>query len=174
MKPPTHLPAAFFPKDRDRVLVGLARMNHDRPLQLTREPDLRAKYHPLHVGRREVVVIVQTNLPDGPGRRRAGDLFPDDLDRAFGIAGELVGLVRVDAHGNTHLGPELLQASRLGNFFGIAGRKNDERALDASLTRARDDGVEIGGEYLVRQMTVGVAPEGFRVPGSRFKVLASG
>ena len=58
--------------------------------------------------------------------------------------------MRVDAHGETHLRPESLQTSPLGEFSGIARRENDERALDASLTRARDDSVEIGGEHLVR------------------------
>ena len=95
-------------------------------------------------------MIIQTNLADGPGQRGSCELFPDDINHAVGAAGELVGLVRVDAHGETHLRPESLQTSPLGEFSGIARRENDERALDASLTRARDDGVEIGGEHLVR------------------------
>ena len=124
-------------------------MNHDRPAQLARQLDLRPEDRLLHVARREVVVIIEANLADGPGRRRARDLCSHDLGRALGTVGNLVRLVRMDADGHAHVGPELVDASRSRRLAGVAARQDDKRAIDAGLARTRDDGVKIGAEDLV-------------------------
>ena len=60
------LAAAFRAEDGERVLVGFARVNHERQLELAGQPDLRSKDCLLHAGRREVVVVIEANLPDRP------------------------------------------------------------------------------------------------------------
>ena len=54
--------AAFLLQNRDRVGIRFARVNHHRQLQLTRQPDLRAKHLLLHITRREIVVVVETDF----------------------------------------------------------------------------------------------------------------
>ena len=140
-----------------RVLVGLARVDDDRALQLAREPDLRAKHRLLHVARREVVVVVEADLADGARRRRRGELLPDDGGGPLGVAGELVRLVRVDADRRTAPRARARRRARPARPPSRCppSRITSARSTPASLARATTC-VEIGGERLVGEMAVAV------------------
>ena len=107
---PRTFPAALLAQNRERVVVGLARVDDDRAPELAGEPDLRAEHGVLHVAWRKVVVVVEADFADRPRRRRRVELRPDHGGRLLGIVGELVRLVRVDADRKPRLGPELLDA----------------------------------------------------------------
>ena len=101
-------------------------------------------------------MVVEADLADGRARRRRRDLRAHDVGGALRLVGERVRLVRVDADRKPHLGPELLDAHRLRGFLLVARRENHQRALEPGRLRARDDGVEVGGERLVGEMAVGI------------------
>ena len=69
-KTPRSRPCPSSCDDAKRVVLGLARVNHDRQIALEREPDLHAKHLVLHLARREVVVIIEADLADGARRRQ--------------------------------------------------------------------------------------------------------
>jgi hypothetical protein len=56
------LPAAFLAKHGDRVVVGFASMDDHRPVELARQAQLRPEHGLLHVARREIMVVVETDL----------------------------------------------------------------------------------------------------------------
>ena len=62
----------------------------------------------------------------------------------------------MDADGKPRLGPEPLDARRLRGLLLVSRLEDHQDALEARLLRARDDGVEVGGEGLVGEMTVAV------------------
>src|SRR5439155_24961811 len=128
-------PAAFLPKNRDGVLVGLSRVDDDRPLQVTREANLRAKDRALHVSGREVVVVVETDLADRARRRHRLELRADCIGSLLRLGRELVRLVWMNADGKADVRPEALDSVRLRRFLLVCCGENDERALDARFTR---------------------------------------
>ena len=150
------LAAALLAQDRQRVLVGLAGVDDDRPLQLAREPDLRAEHRVLHVTRREVVVVVEADLADRARRRRRRDCSRTTVAARCRVVGELVRLVRVHADGNATSGPERATRSACAASFALpASSITSARSTPASL-RAGDHRVEIGGERFVGEMAVAV------------------
>ena len=155
MEDAANLSSPFETQDRQRVLVGLARVHDDGQAQFAGEPDLRAEHGPLHFGCREVVVVVEADFADGARRRRGGELFSHHDGGALRIIGEPMRVVGVDADGHAHVRPQRLHASRLRGSR-VAGFEDDERALEAGRLRASDDRVEVGGECLVRQVAVAV------------------
>jgi hypothetical protein len=134
-------------------------VDDNRPLQLARQPDLPAKHLLLHVARREVVVVVEADLADGTRRRRRRELLAHDRDGALRIVRKLMRLVRVHADRESRVGPELFEASRLPRFRRIAAFEDHEDALDAGISGARDDLVEILREGLVREVTMRINHE---------------
>ena len=61
----------FLAQDAERVVVGLARVNHDRQVAArSASANLGAKHLVLHLARREVVVIVEADLADRARRRQ--------------------------------------------------------------------------------------------------------
>jgi len=77
--------------------------------------------------------------------------------------------VRVDPDCEAHIGPQTLELCCLGCLLLIAGREDDERALDAPVARAFDDGLEVVGEGFVGEMAVGidhVTGRAFRAPAA--------
>ena len=156
MQHAAHLAAALFTKNTQRIVVGFARVDDDRLAQLARETHLAAEDGLLHVARREVVVVVEADFADGPRRRRGPDLLAHQRHGAVRIGGELVGLMRMDADRESHLGPEPLQPLGLRRLGLIAAFEDDAQALESRRPGARHDRVEIVGERVVGQVAVGI------------------
>ena len=130
----------FSRQDRRHVVVGVARMDDERQVELAGKRDMAAKDPLSDVARRAVVVIVEARLAD-----------PD----AFGMSGEcahgveilrvLPGrLMRMRADGEEHVVVPLRDrdhARGLRHF-----RADGDHALDAGRARALDDRVEVVGE----------------------------
>src|SRR5439155_21556707 len=54
--------ATLFAQNPQRVVVGLARVNHDRNVELAGEAQLAAEDRVLHLARRVVVMVVEADL----------------------------------------------------------------------------------------------------------------
>src|SRR5687768_10971377 len=92
-------------EDGECVLFRLTRVNHDRQPAVTRQPDLLAEYVLLRLPRREVVVVIEPDLPEAARQRLCGDGGIDGPCRARGIARELSRGMRMHADRKPHLGP---------------------------------------------------------------------
>ena len=123
-------------------------------VQLAREPHLRSKHRVLDLARREIVVVVEADLPDGARPRRGLELCADDRGGARRVVGELVRVMRMDADRDPHLGPDRGERERLRRFLRVARRQDRQDPLDAAVARTANDRLEIGGKHLVGQMTV--------------------
>ena len=136
---PRTSPPALLAQDRDRVLVGFAGVDDDRPLQLAREPDLRAKHRVLDVARREVVVVVEADLADRARRRRRGELLADERSRpASGSPANWCAWCGCTPIENRTSGQSAATRSACAASFSLPGFENHQRALDPGLPRAGD------------------------------------
>src|SRR5207253_1798074 len=95
VKDPADLAGLLLLENRDRVFLGIARVDNDRQLELARKTYLLAKARALHVARGVVVVVVQPDLAVGDDafgfRQRPQFVIPAVLD--------VLHFVRVDAYG---------------------------------------------------------------------------
>ena len=76
----------FFAQNAKRIVGRLARVNHDRQAAGPRQRDLTPEHQLLYVARREVVVVVQSDLSDGDAAMRV-DGSLDEGDACIQIAG---------------------------------------------------------------------------------------
>ena len=149
--------AAFLVQNAERVVLGLARVDHDRQPQRPRQLDLLAEHVLLHVARREVVVVVEADLADRPAQGLRVDRRPGLTRRRCGIGGELPGLVRMHADREAHTGPGARHVRRPLELGLVLGAEDDQRAgrVPRSFARA-DDVAEIARELLAGEMAVGI------------------
>ena len=131
-------------------------MDHDRKSQLDRHSYLRSKDVTLHFAGRQIVVVVETNLADGPDRGRAVNLVTNDVHHFINASGETTRNVRMNANGRTQLGPIATKAPRTLFFLLIPTFENAEHMRESRRTSAVDYRVRIGGEGFIGQVTVGV------------------
>ena len=121
----------FLAQDRRDVVVGFARVDDQRQVQLAREGDLRAKHLRRDVGRRVIIVIVEPGLADADAFGMRGE----GADRR-GVGFRLFGrLMRMRADGEIDVG-EALGDRRPGARLRDARRDRDQ-PLDARRARAR-------------------------------------
>jgi hypothetical protein len=129
-------------------------MTTGRPARAPRE--LRAKDGLLHLARREIVVVVEANLPH---RAHAGHGVEPAREQASGferIGREQLRLVRVHADGGANLRPQRLDAGPAGQLGVVFGGEDDERGLDASGTGTRHHFGQVGHEGVASNVTVGI------------------
>jgi hypothetical protein len=60
----------------------------------------------------------------------------------------------MDADRHANLGPQALDTPGLSRLTLVAGRKNDQRALQAGLSSPRDDGIELGRKDFVGEVAM--------------------
>ena len=88
-----------------RVVLGLARVDHDRQAASPGESDLLAEHLLLRLARREVVVVVEADLAKRPRQRLSVDRRVGHRRRGGGVIRERPGRVRVDADGEPDIRP---------------------------------------------------------------------
>ena len=141
---------------RERIVVRLARMDHDGPADLPREGDLAPEHLDLHGPRGEIVVVVEPDLADGADAGEALERRADRADSRFGRVLERRGLMRV------HAGRETDGRPRLGHPLGalrllvVRHVENAQRPLDAGRKRPADHGLEVVREDGVGEVAVRV------------------
>ena len=131
-------------------------MDHNGPIELAGQAHLGAKHRLLQVRWGEIVVVIEANLTDRARRRRARDLFAHDVGGTLRIVGIRVRLVRVHTNRHADFGPQLNDLAGLCSFRMVAACKNYERPFKPCLARACDDGVQVGCERFIGQVTVGI------------------
>ena len=123
----------FVAQNGGDVVVGVARVDDQRQLELARQRDLGAKDALGDVGRRVIVMIVETGLADADAFRMRGER----ADRRGVGLGLLGGVVGMGADG------EIDRRKALGDrpqSVGLRDAGRDRRhALDAGGVGARDD-----------------------------------
>ena len=62
----------------------------------------------------------------------------------------------MNADRKPHVGPERFDAHGLRGFLVVAAGENHQRTLDPRIASAPDHLVQIGGEYFIREMAMGV------------------
>src|SRR5262245_19769219 len=95
----------FLADDAEGIVLGLARVNHNRQVALEREPNLDAKHVVLHVARREVVVVIETDLADGASGRQRVKPSSHGVSGRLRIRLEDLGVMRMDADCESTFGP---------------------------------------------------------------------
>jgi len=138
----------------DRVGVGLPRVDHHGPADLARQPELHAEHFALDVARCEVVVIVEPDLPHGPGTRRDRELIAHQSGGSGRIVRESLGGVRMYPDGESHVRPELRHAVSLSRFARVSSPEDHQSARHAGGPRPRDHRVKVVGEHRVGQVAV--------------------
>ena len=118
----------------------------------------------LHLARREVVVIVQTNLTNRAHIRILFESTRNQRCRRVGIVCELVSLMGMDAHSKPHPRPGRAHLAGLDELGIVLGGQDDQTPGDANIPSAGDDGMEIRGELTSCQMAVRIDHR-TRVPG---------
>jgi len=121
-----------------------------------RQPDLLAEHLLLDVPRREVVVVIETDLPYCPRERLRIDRLLHPARGVGGIGRERSGRMRVDADREPHLRPSRSDLLRLTQFRFIVRREDNERAAETRCAGTLDDLVEIGGEFRSRDVAVAI------------------
>ena len=167
MKDPFDVAGSFGPEHVDGVVIRLSRVDHDRASKLARQRHLAAKRLDLGLPRREVVVIVEPDLPYGAGPRAPGDSLAHDPVDGIGRVGEARGLVRVDAHGESDLRPHLGHAIGALPFRLVGHIEDTERAIDGGRLRPCHDLFEVRREGVVREMAVRIDHRTWEPAGAR-------
>ena len=146
---------AFFLQNARHVVIGLARMDHQRQAGLARRRDMGAKALFLRVARAVVVVIVEPGLADRHHFRMprdAGELIAADVELFMGV-------VRMRADRAKNIGKALGDRQHLR--VAAHPRRDRHHAADAGRARPRNHGVEFGGEIGKIEMAVAVDQHGF-------------
>ena len=148
-------PPRFLFEDARHVVVGVARMDHQRQPGLARRRDVTAEALLLRLARAGVVVVVEPGLAERHhlGVARARDEVAE-TDIEF-----LVGVVRMGADRAKHV------RKTLGDRHHLAvprdARRDRDQAADIGLARAADDGVKLGGKIGKIEMAVAVDQHGY-------------
>ncbi len=133
------------------VLAGAA-VDEDGKFDGGGELELLAEDALLHLSRRVVVMVVESDFSDGDDLRVMGEALHE-----FEVGGgEQARFVRVDADGGVD--PEVLlgEGDGAGEVVGAVSVANGEQSSDAGVVGALDDRFAIGGELGAVEMGVGV------------------
>src|SRR5687767_119400 len=138
-----------------RIVCRLAGVDDDGQASLVREADLRSKHLVLHVARREVVVIVESDLsePAGAGAIDRGDHGRDPL---FHLAGELACVMRMNPGCEPRLRPCPADELRARHFGVVFSLQYAEGGVHARLACPGSDEFKVPGEFVAREMAVSV------------------
>lgn len=159
MQDPAHARGAGFGDHGRGIVLGVARVDDDRPIELARDRELRREGAPLQLARRVVVMGVETAFADRDGAAR------DELANGVRIADRVEAgrVVRMHARGEEHEA-----RVRRRDLFGAAGgierltdRNDSERARDPG---ALDCRVAVPVERGIREVRVTVDERGQRAP----------
>src|SRR5688572_23592560 len=154
MKHTADLAGALLLENPERVLLCLSGVNHDRPFQPPRQPDLLAEDLLLDVAWREVVVIVESDLADGPGQRLCVERLLRAL-RGFGrVGGKGSGGMRMNANPESGVAPQPRHLSSLPKLGIVVCGQYHQRSLYSRRARARDHGLEVAREFRTRNVAV--------------------
>ena len=156
----------FLLQDPRHVVVGFARMDHQRQPGFARGGDVIAEALLLRIARAVVVVIVEPGFADrhhlGMARRR------------HQVGGRnielLVGVMRMGSHRAVDVGESLRNRKQIALL--LHPRGDCHHAPHAGILGAADNGVELAGEIRKVEMAVAVDQHGhgFAFPSA----LASG
>src|SRR6266705_4000752 len=141
----------FLPKDVDRICVGFARMNQDRQLARSRQPQLSSEGFALHFARGMIVMIIEPDFSPGD---YAFALF-NQIEKPFFSRGvEKFGVVRVDADRDVNLVVIFSQSDRAFEIPTV-------RVAGADVEHGRNPGSARSGNHMfainVEVRTVDVA-----------------
>ena len=155
VKDPADYARATTSQDVERVVGGLPRVNDHGQSGFNRQADLRVKNRPLNLAWREVIVIVESDLPNSPGLL-CQETLADGGHGVGGPTGEASGIVRMDANGEAHIRPDCPNARRGSRLRWVTRPQDAKGAGDTCLLRAADHPVEIAGKRSIGEMTVTV------------------
>ena len=113
---------------RNVSVLGLARVDHDRQSQRAGQSNLLAEHLLLHVARREVVVVVEADLPDRPAEWLRVDRRPRLSRRRRGLGCEYSRLMRMHADREPHPVPGARHGARPRDLGLVVSAENDQRA----------------------------------------------
>src|SRR5262245_10476678 len=119
-----------------------------------RDLQLGAEDLALHISGREVVVIVEADFADGPRSGHRHELVARQATSPSRLIRKLMRLVRVNADGEAHFGPDRLDSRRLCRLRTIAGFEDDNDAFHAGGLCTLDDLLEIARERFVSKMAM--------------------
>ena len=132
------------------IVPGFACVNDDGPFRLSGQNQLRREHGALHVARRKVVMVIETDLAYCQHLGMAREFG----QAVQGLRSDLSGVVGMHADrcedesvllGEPDAGLEIRRA---------AAGSNRHNALDAGGAGALDGGIAVGGELLIIQVTV--------------------
>jgi hypothetical protein len=131
-------------------------VNDHRQITLARKTQLDAEHLVLHITRRQVVVIVETDLTNGTRRRNQIETVGGEAGGALRAVSEFVRVVGMHPDREPHLRPGPLNAFRLFDLRIVVGRQDHQTTDQASCARASDNGIEVRRELGTGQVAVGV------------------
>jgi len=141
-------------------------VDSDRKNELAGDIQLFDEDCALDVARGEIVVIIEADfaISDNFGMGAESAQFGIGFGRGFG------GFVRMDADGRDDLWVTVGEANGAIEMWRAIAGADAKNAVDAGLGGADEDGVEIGGEFLVVEMSVGIGDGHGRLWGRRFRL----
>ena len=151
----------IFANGGQDVVRGKPAVNDDGKVELPGEPELLPEGRPLFLGRREIVMVVESDFADGD------DLvsFMETPDEGEVVRFELFPLMRVDAGG--HQDEIRVGFPNLKGFpdrlFGC-GFDGAEKGSDAGGLGPVDDGISVGVEGLHVEVGVRIDPGHVPIP----------
>ena len=140
-------------------------MDDDRKASLPGAGNLRLKYGLLHVPRREIVMVVKADFPDGaaPGVRL--QTLCHESNSPLRITGKGSRLMGVYADRHSDLGPRFDHTVRPGTLPLVSGGQDDERASHPCGVRPLDHCRQVGLKLLARQVAMRINHR-TRAPGA--------
>ena len=142
------LPMLF--QQLERIVPGFTRMDHDGLARFGRNRHLFDEHRLLHIARRMIVVIIQSDFAQRQHlrmRQQLGQLLCSFRRR-------LRRVVRMHAHGRIDGCVAIRQARRYLDVRRTIARSDCQHALDSGRECAIDDGIAIGVEIGVVQVAM--------------------
>jgi hypothetical protein len=133
-------------------------MDDDREIDLSCKLKLCPKDFLLDGARGEVVVVVEADLADR-ARPVPSERSANGLDAFRYAPGELTRLMRVDAGSKSSRRPRRRDCRGAGRLPLVTRRKDAQCGADSCRPSARNDRLEIAGEFLAGNVTVRINHE---------------
>ena len=143
------------------AMPGVATVDDDGQIELARELQLTDQDLPLHVARRMVVVIIESDFANRHQlrmRRELSELVEMAVPR-------LRGLVRVNARRGVNPLVSLGNPHGLAQAVGSPGPADGQQILQPGATRALDHGVAVRVKVGIVEVAVGVDVHKLKVEG---------
>lgn len=147
----------FAPNDVEGILVRFTSMNNDRKREGARQRDLAGEQLTLERPRREVVMVVEPDLANGPDATVAARLALHNGDGIVDSSLPPCGDVWMNSGGESRVGPERSHSPAALGFPIVAGGEDAQRSRDSRVPRASDHIRKIWIVGLVSQVTVRVS-----------------